>query len=626
MNSKVIGAVLLVVGLCAAVTLGLLTRETGESPVSSQDSNINFDYGRWSQADELSRREVAMMGTNVVFVVEGTGTRAEQAILAAENRLRELEARLSEWRPSSEISALNARAGIEAVKVSPDTMEILRLSKRYHADTSGAFDVTIGPLWDLWPFRNKERALPTQAELDSARKLVDASRLVLDESSGTAFLPQAGMRVNIGAIGKGYAAKLGLDVIRSHGFTRAAISAGGDVCLMGRKSSGPWVVGIEHPLYAGQFIERFETGDAGVATSGNAQRFVVREGKRYGHILDPKTGWPVDDCLSVTIVCSDAVAADAFATAVFVMGPSRGMEWVEARGDVEALIVDAQGLVHRSSGWSRVARAQPEPTGVKQAPKGHIATPPTRTTPVDDLGCLDGRDLLGDLVGVAAGEYLLGDGKKPENLPGFRIDRCEVSNAQYAAFLDAERTTRGAFDHQSQPKGKDHTPRYWREFRPTLFLESGAATLAPFDEKTFRDPQKPVVGVDWWDAFAYARWAGKRLPTALEWEAAARGRDGRLWPFGNQWSFSLANTGGEKWGEKDGHIYAAPVGDFDGGKSPSGCLNMAGNVAEWTQEGFVAGGSSNSNPTGVRCAARELREPEYRSFDIGFRCAAEAKP
>lgn len=621
MNSRLIGALLLVVGVGAALAVGLLTRDAppelpaGESP----------DFGTWTATGNLERREVAMMGTSVVFVVEGEPAAARTAIAAAEQRLRELEETISEWKPGSEISRLNGRAGLAPVKVGPDSMALLKLAKQFAAETDGAFDVTIGPVWDLWPFRNRERALPTDAELAQALKLVGCTRLELDEAAGTARLPTPGMRVNLGAIGKGYAARLACEVIRSHGFTHVAVSAGGDLCLAGRKQTGPWIVGIEHPLYPGQYIERFAAGDGGVATSGNAQRFVIRDGKRYGHILDPRTGQPVSHCLSVTVVCADAAAADAYATAVFVMGPDKGMAWVEAREGVEALIVDADSGVQRSSGWSRVAHSVAAAQQSKP-PDENPVTPatPSRTTPVTGLGVLAGRVVLGETVLVPSGPYLLGDERVATELPAYRMDKFEVTNRQYAAFLEAIREDPAEFDHPAQPRGKDHTPRYWTEFRPPLFRQSGAAALAPFDEKTFRDPDRPVVGVDWWDACAYARWAGKRLPTAQEWQAAARGTDGRLWPWGNEWDYARANTGGEKWGEKDGHIYAAPASAFLNGASPWGCLNMAGNVAEWTQEGFVVGGSSNSNPTHARCAARELREPEYRSFDIGFRCVAEA--
>jgi formylglycine-generating enzyme required for sulfatase activity len=238
---------------------------------------------------------------------------------------------------------------------------------------------------------------------------------------------------------------------------------------------------------------------------------------------------------------------------------------------------------------------------------------------------------------------------------GFAIDRYTVTNAQYRRFL-AEVSTGGdaAYAHPDQPKGKDHTPRYWGNFNP-LLRDPAYARLAQYaDPGTFTADDKPVVGVDWFDAYAYARWAGKRLPTEAEWELAARGTDGRIWPWGNAWRWGLANVGGEKLArdvrsrgyEKDGYIYPAPVGSFPGGRSPYGCDDMAGNAAEWCADWYqadvgskgglvdpagpaagteraVRGGSSQNMPSGVRCAVRYHHEPEFRFFTLGFRCAKD---
>ena len=242
-------------------------------------------------------------------------------------------------------------------------------------------------------------------------------------------------------------------------------------------------------------------------------------------------------------------------------------------------------------------------------------------------------------------------------LDAFAIDRYEVTNAQYRRFLrEITRTGNHGRCYRDEPDGKDHTPRYWRDYNP-LLDDAEYARTAPFSRKTFVADNKPVVGVDWYDAFAYAAWAGKRLPTEAEWERAARGTDRRRWPWGEKWAYGLANVGGEKTGmdirasgfEKDGYIYGAPVGSFPEGRSPVGCDDMAGNVAEWCADAYradqyrrsprrnpqgpsgvgpddprvVRGGSSRNVLSSVRCATRFSREPDFRNFDLGFRCASD---
>lgn len=239
-------------------------------------------------------------------------------------------------------------------------------------------------------------------------------------------------------------------------------------------------------------------------------------------------------------------------------------------------------------------------------------------------------------------------------LRAFAIDQYEVTNARYRRFLDHVLLHDDhSRCHPDEPERKDHTPRYWTNYNPLLDDPKYARTT-PFRSDTFRKDEHPVVGVDWFDAYAYAAWAGKRLPTEAEWELAARGVDGRRWPWGDQWRWGRANTGGEKKGmdvwtrgfEKDGFIYSSPVGHFVSGQSPSGCDDMAGNVAEWCADWYdaqyyrdappvsprgpslgrfrsVRGGSSRGVPSSVRCAKRFSYEPSFRNFDLGFRCAKD---
>jgi formylglycine-generating enzyme required for sulfatase activity len=237
----------------------------------------------------------------------------------------------------------------------------------------------------------------------------------------------------------------------------------------------------------------------------------------------------------------------------------------------------------------------------------------------------------------------------------YAIDRYEVTNAQYGKFLEwIQRTGDHGKCHPDEPPGKDHTPRYWREGNLPLGdpLSAGAEPGRP---GSLTAGDSPVVGVDWYDAYAYAAWAEKRLPTEAEWELAARGSDGRRWPWGNEWQWGRANTGGGQQGidappagsGKDGYLYSAPVGSFPQGRSPIGCEDMAGNVSEWVADWYdgkyyeiapdadpagpadgccarvVRGGSWRSMPGSVRCARRARNEPGFRSYTLGFRCAKD---
>lgn len=633
---------LFVVVVAAALVYGLLIRESTpadphavvrQTPLIAPARLVSAAL---SSDSKLVRREVVLMGSEFVFVVEGPVALANQAVGLAVERIRALERDASSWRPGSAVSRLNELAGIEAVPVDEGTLELLRLSRDIQTETGGTFDITVGAVWDLWPFRNPKKPIPTDAALAAAVALVDGASVELDEAKRTAFLPRAGMKINLGAIGKGYAARIAIDAIKSVGLEHAAVSAGGDLYLLGKKSTGPWLVGVAHPRWPGMFIDRFNIGDLAVATSGDDKRFLVRQGKRYSHIIDPRTGRPAEGCQSVTVITDQVTRADAYATAVYVMGPDKGLQWVEEQAKVEALIVDSTGSVRRSSGWARITGQTTPTAGPKPArPSAETvvrtasaAAPHRRSTPAHGVDAVPRRSprTQARVAFVPNGSFKSGDtGVTRRVADAYRIDVTEVTNAEYARFLESPAAKVHEFCHADEPANKDHTPRYWREYRSPLFRASAASRVAPFDEGTFKVPGNPVVGVDWWDALAYARWAGKRLPTRDEWEKAARGSDGRIWPWGNDWDPKRANTGGESEAEQDGHTYAAPATAYAAGASVYGCLNMAGNVAEWTDEGFVMGGSSNSNPSGVRCSAGELREPGYRSFDIGFRCGSSAR-
>ena len=273
---------------------------------------------------------------------------AQEAITAGFHEIRRLEQLLSTWIETSELSRVNAAAGRVPVAVSPETFELLTRAVEIGALTGGAFDITVGPAVRLWKVTEADR-VPTMMELAIAAQYVDYRLLRLDREQRTAFLEKPGMQIDIGGIGKGYAAEHAAAVMREAGAIGGLIGIAGDFRIFGRRAdSTAWPVGIQHPRRSDSVLAMLESVDEAVSTSGDYERFFFKDRIRYHHILDPRTLTPARLCQSVTIVAPDATTADGLATGVFVMGPEQGMALVERLG-FAAVIVDSQGRVTISS-------------------------------------------------------------------------------------------------------------------------------------------------------------------------------------------------------------------------------------------------------------------------------------
>jgi thiamine biosynthesis lipoprotein len=292
-----------------------------------------------------------LMGTLVfVTAVAGDEPTAQQAAADALNEIRRLEELLSTWIATSELSRLNAAAGRQPVKISRDTMEVLTRSVDMARITEGGFNIAVGPAVQAWSVTESVN-IPSPEELDRLRPLVDLSALQFDDVRGTAFLTRAGMRVDVGGIGKGFAADRAVEAMRTAGATAGVVALSGDIKTFGRMPNGEtFLFGIQHPRKETALLATIELHDEAISTAGDYERFFEREGVRYHHILDPRTLQPARECQSVTVIAKDGVMADGLDTGIFVMGPQRGMELVERLPDVEAVIVDREGHILVSSG------------------------------------------------------------------------------------------------------------------------------------------------------------------------------------------------------------------------------------------------------------------------------------
>jgi thiamine biosynthesis lipoprotein len=289
-----------------------------------------------------------VMGTfaRVVTVAADSNT-AKGCIGAAFAEIEKVDRLMSKYRNDSEISELNRDGFKRAVKVSKSTYEVLEKSIEFSKLSSGAFDVTVGPLVDLWHSAEEANSLPTDAELQQARCRVGYDKLILDANETSVRFAVKGMRVDLGGIAKGYAIDKAVEAMQRGGAVGGMVDIGGEIRCFGLPPAGQkkWRIGLQDPdraeagLNAGVPLSVLNLTDAAVATSGHYRRFVTIGGKRYSHIVDPESGHSSESLASVTVICPSATDADALSTAVTVMGKEKGLALIEQMPGVEAILI-----------------------------------------------------------------------------------------------------------------------------------------------------------------------------------------------------------------------------------------------------------------------------------------------
>ena len=299
----------------------------------------------------VSKRAQMHMGTLVTLtVVAPHSSVSEQAMRAGFNEIKRLEQLLSTWRPDTELSLVNAEAGRRAVKVSQETLELVIRSLDMANLTHGGFNIALGPAVQAWSVTERQH-VPDDLELQQLKPLVDWRSIQVNKVTETIFLPRKGMRIDVGGIGKGYAADRVVAEMKRAGARGGVVAISGDIKTFGVLPEGNgFPVGIKHPRKEGELIAIVELKDEAISTAGDYERFFVRDGVRYHHILSSQTLQPARACQSVTIIAKEGVVADGLDTGIFVLGPEEGMTLVESLPDVEAIIIDAEGTMTVSSG------------------------------------------------------------------------------------------------------------------------------------------------------------------------------------------------------------------------------------------------------------------------------------
>jgi thiamine biosynthesis lipoprotein len=289
-----------------------------------------------------------MMATLVTITVRGCDADALEArVREAFAEMERLASILSEWDPRSATSRVNDNAGNAPVGVPRELEEVLLAAGETSRLTSGAFDATWAALAPLWKFDGKVPRLPPAEEVKRQRALVDHRHLVVDREAHTAYLEHPGMRIGLGGIAKGYIAQAAADLLVSRGVRDVLVAASGDIAARGRNGDRAWTVAVRNP--AGGVLATVDLHDESISTAGDYERFFVIDGRRYHHILDPRTGYPAHGTRSVTVIAPRGVLADGLDTGLLVMGAERGAK-VAASAGVAALFVDDAGKLHFSPG------------------------------------------------------------------------------------------------------------------------------------------------------------------------------------------------------------------------------------------------------------------------------------
>lgn len=278
-----------------------------------------------------------------ITVFEREKDAAKKVIDLAFNRIDEIEDLMSTYKEDSELSILNRRAFEEFMPLTEETFIVVKKAIEFSRLSRGAFDITCMPLYKLWRDAGKSERLPTNEELKKALSVVGYKKINLDAEKQALSFQQKGMELDVGGIAKGYAVDEAVKVLKGHGIERALVDAGGDLYALGTKPGGePWRIGIQDPYHANDsetLVGKLKINDCAVATSGDYQRFTVIKGKKYSHIVNPLTGWPVENVPGVTVIAKDTLTADALATALSVMGIEEGIELAKSIPGVEALII-----------------------------------------------------------------------------------------------------------------------------------------------------------------------------------------------------------------------------------------------------------------------------------------------
>jgi thiamine biosynthesis lipoprotein len=297
----------------------------------------------------LHKKSMRLMGNHFEITVVGNDEQwANEKIDIGVKEIQRIEKLLTTYAEESETNLINANAGISPVKVSEEIILLIERALRISNVTQGAFDLSYGSVdKSLWNFDTTMTSLPSREIAKQSVRLINYKNIIIDKDASTVFLKQQGMRIGFGGIGKGYAAEQAKNVLRAAGVESGVVNASGDLTTWGLMPDGnKWTIGIVNPEMASSVFSYMNVSGLSVATSGNYEKYIMIDGIKYSHTINPKTGLPVTGIKSVTIVSTNAEVADAMATPVMIMGIEAGLNMINQINDIEAIVIDDNNTLY----------------------------------------------------------------------------------------------------------------------------------------------------------------------------------------------------------------------------------------------------------------------------------------
>lgn len=303
-----------------------------------------------SFAQVTHKKKAPLLGSPFEITVLAKDTvQGELFCTTAIAEVKRIENLISDWIPTSQISTVNQNAGIKPVKVADEVFDLVERAIKVSQVTKGAFDISYASMDKIWKFDGSMKKMPTETEIKNSVERVGYQKILLNTVDKTIFLKEKGMKLGLGGIGQGYIADKIKELLQEKGCKSGIVNVSGDINTWGNQLDGsPWTVAIVNPMNKNKVFASFPLIDSAVETSGNYEKYVTFNGKRYSHIIDPRSGYPASGIISVSVFAKQTEIADALATGIFVLGVEVGLDLINQINGIECIIIDDKGSIHYS--------------------------------------------------------------------------------------------------------------------------------------------------------------------------------------------------------------------------------------------------------------------------------------